>query len=136
MATAVPFIFRSIAPNRFFGVRTRATLSNEPLWFETTIEDPGALREAVSGADAVLHLAAATKARSFEEYEQANAVVLGVSPDPPKKLRAFADKYGLPFTLLGDEDHSVAEAGAPLADSATSGIRISGAGASFVMGFS
>ncbi|MFL5893647.1 MAG: thioredoxin-dependent thiol peroxidase [Thermoleophilaceae bacterium] len=44
------------------------------------------------------------------EYEAANAVVLGVSPDPPKKLRAFADKYGLPFTLLADEDHAVAEA--------------------------
>jgi peroxiredoxin Q/BCP len=44
------------------------------------------------------------------EYEAANAVVLGVSPDSPKKLRAFADKYGLAFTLLGDEDHSVAEA--------------------------
>ena len=43
------------------------------------------------------------------EYEAANAVVLGVSPDSPKKLRAFADKYGLAFTLLGDEDHSVAE---------------------------
>ena len=43
------------------------------------------------------------------EYEKANAVVLGISPDAPKKLRAFADKYGLPFTLLGDEDHSVAE---------------------------
>ena len=44
-----------------------------------------------------------------KDYEKANAVVLGVSPDAPKKLRAFADKYGLPFTLLGDEDHSVAE---------------------------
>jgi peroxiredoxin Q/BCP len=43
------------------------------------------------------------------DYETVNAVVLGVSPDPPKKLRAFADKYGLRFTLLGDEDHSVAE---------------------------
>jgi peroxiredoxin Q/BCP len=43
------------------------------------------------------------------EYAAANAVVLGVSPDSPKKLRAFADKYGLAFTLLGDEDHSVAE---------------------------
>ena len=43
------------------------------------------------------------------DYETVNAVVLGVSPDPPKKLRAFADKYGLPFTLLGDEGHSVAE---------------------------
>jgi peroxiredoxin Q/BCP len=43
------------------------------------------------------------------EYEAANAVVLGVSPDSPKKLRAFADKYDLPFTLLGDEDHAVAD---------------------------
>ena len=43
------------------------------------------------------------------EYDKANAVVLGVSPDSPKKLRAFADRYGLPFTLLGDEDHSVAD---------------------------
>jgi perosamine synthetase len=32
----------------------------------------------------------------------ANAVVLGVSPDSPGKLRAFADGYGLPFTLLSD----------------------------------
>ena len=44
------------------------------------------------------------------DYEAAGAVVLGVSPDPPKKLRKFADKYGLEFTLLADEDHSVAEA--------------------------
>ena len=44
-----------------------------------------------------------------QEYEAANALVLGVSPDEPDKLRKFADKYGLPFTLLGDEDHSVAE---------------------------
>jgi peroxiredoxin Q/BCP len=43
------------------------------------------------------------------EYDKANAVVLGVSPDAPTKLRKFADKHGLAFTLLGDEDHSVAE---------------------------
>jgi peroxiredoxin Q/BCP len=44
------------------------------------------------------------------DYEAAGAVVLGVSPDPPAKLRRFAEKYGLDFTLLGDEDHAVAEA--------------------------
>lgn len=43
------------------------------------------------------------------EYEKANAVVLGVSPDPQNKLRKFADEESLNFTLLGDEDHSVAE---------------------------
>ena len=44
------------------------------------------------------------------DYDAAGAVVLGVSPDAPKKIAKFADKYGLGFTLLGDEDHSVAEA--------------------------
>ena len=43
------------------------------------------------------------------EYAKANAVVLGVSPDSSKKLRAFADKYELPFTLLADTEHAVAE---------------------------
>jgi|SRR4051794_22841960 len=43
------------------------------------------------------------------EYAAANAVVLGVSPDPVEDLRAFADKYGLAFTLLSDTDHQVAE---------------------------
>jgi thioredoxin-dependent peroxiredoxin len=42
-------------------------------------------------------------------YGQAGAVVLGVSPDDPEALRRFADKYGLPFTLLADPDHEVAE---------------------------
>jgi thioredoxin-dependent peroxiredoxin len=44
------------------------------------------------------------------EYEQAGAVVLGVSPDKPAALRRFADKYGLPFTLLADTEHAVAQA--------------------------
>jgi peroxiredoxin Q/BCP len=43
------------------------------------------------------------------DYESADAVVLGVSPDPVSELRAFADKYGLSFTLLSDESHEVAE---------------------------
>jgi peroxiredoxin Q/BCP len=43
-------------------------------------------------------------------YEEADAIVLGVSPDAPKKIAKFDDKYDLGFTLLGDEDHAVAEA--------------------------
>ena len=37
-----------------------------------SLEDHGALREAVAGADVVLHLAAVTKARTPEEYQRAN----------------------------------------------------------------
>jgi thioredoxin-dependent peroxiredoxin len=44
------------------------------------------------------------------EYAAAGATVLGVSPDEPAALRKFADKHDLAFTLLGDPDHSVAEA--------------------------
>ena len=44
------------------------------------------------------------------DFDDAGAVVLGISPDPVPRLRKFADKYGLPFTLLSDEDHAVAEA--------------------------
>lgn len=36
--------------------------------------------------------------------------VIGVSPDGPKSHRKFIDKYSLPFTLLADEDHKLAEA--------------------------
>jgi peroxiredoxin Q/BCP len=44
------------------------------------------------------------------ELERKGAVVLGVSPDSPRRHAKFREKYGLPFTLLSDEDHSVAEA--------------------------
>jgi peroxiredoxin Q/BCP len=42
-------------------------------------------------------------------YEKANAVVLGISPDPVAKVKKFHDKEGLNFALLADEDHAVAE---------------------------
>jgi thioredoxin-dependent peroxiredoxin len=44
------------------------------------------------------------------DYTEAGAVVLGVSPDPVKKIAKFDQKYDLGFPLLADEDHSVAEA--------------------------
>jgi peroxiredoxin Q/BCP len=43
------------------------------------------------------------------DYEAANALVLGVSPDSVADLRQFADKYGLPFTLLSDPGGEVAQ---------------------------
>jgi peroxiredoxin Q/BCP len=38
----------------------------------------------------------------------ANAVVIGVSPDPPEALAKFRQKNELPFVLLSDPDHLVA----------------------------
>jgi peroxiredoxin Q/BCP len=42
--------------------------------------------------------------------EERNAVVLGVSPDGQKSHAKFRTKYDLPFTLLVDEDHQIADA--------------------------
>jgi len=39
-----------------------------------------------------------------------NAVVLGVSPDSAASHEKFTTKFGLPFTLVPDEDHKIAEA--------------------------
>lgn len=68
---------------------------NVVLYFYPKADTPGCTKQACGVRD---HSA---------DYEQANAVVLGISKDPVEDLRAFADKYGLPFTLLSDEGDAV-----------------------------
>jgi peroxiredoxin Q/BCP len=54
-----------------------------------------------------------TQARSFRdaygEFEERGAVVLGVSPDTESSHASFKAKHGLPFALLADPEHEVAE---------------------------
>jgi thioredoxin-dependent peroxiredoxin len=45
----------------------------------------------------------------YTDIEERDAVVLGVSPDGVKSHQKFRTKHDLPFLLLADEDHSVAE---------------------------
>jgi peroxiredoxin Q/BCP len=45
----------------------------------------------------------------FPRIEAANATVLGISPDDPRTLAKWRAKEGLPYHLLSDEDHAVAE---------------------------
>ena len=68
------------------------------LYFYPKADTPGCTTQACSIRD-----------RSGE-YAERGAVVLGASPDEPAALRKFADKYGLPFTLVADTEHKVAEA--------------------------
>ena len=46
----------------------------------------------------------------FPRIETANATVLGLSPDQPKALAKWKKKEDLPYTLLSDPEHEVAEA--------------------------
>ena len=45
----------------------------------------------------------------YPVIEERNAVVLGVSPDSVASHQKFKAKYDLPFTLLVDQDHALAE---------------------------
>jgi peroxiredoxin Q/BCP len=67
------------------------------VYFYPKADTPGCTAQACSARD---HSA---------DYEAANAVVLGVSPDSVEDLRKFADKYGLAFTLLSDPGGQVAQ---------------------------
>jgi len=46
----------------------------------------------------------------YGDIDAGGAVVLGISPDEPPALVKFREKYNLPFPLLSDPDHQVAEA--------------------------
>lgn len=43
------------------------------------------------------------------DFSEVNAVILGVSPDDEKSHSKFIAKHGLPFELLVDADHALAE---------------------------
>jgi len=46
----------------------------------------------------------------FPKIEDKDVVVIGISPDKPASLVKSREKYELPFILLSDPDHEVAEA--------------------------
>ncbi|MGZ4360305.1 MAG: thioredoxin-dependent thiol peroxidase [Gaiellaceae bacterium] len=68
------------------------------LYFYPKDDTPGCTKQACAIRD------------SWGEFERRGAVVLGVSPDDEESHVRFKQKYGLPFTLLADPGHSVAEA--------------------------
>jgi peroxiredoxin Q/BCP len=47
---------------------------------------------------------------SMNKLDAKNVTVVGISPDPVKRLLKFAEKESLNFDLLSDEDHAVADA--------------------------
>ncbi len=47
---------------------------------------------------------------SLAEFRRLGVEIVGISPDPVKRLKKFEEKEELSFTLLSDESHEVAEA--------------------------
>ncbi|MGD1019344.1 MAG: peroxiredoxin [Verrucomicrobiia bacterium] len=46
----------------------------------------------------------------YQKITEQNAVVLGVSPDSPESHEKFIAEHGLPYSLVADEDHTIATA--------------------------
>jgi peroxiredoxin Q/BCP len=79
---------------------TLSSLRGSPvvLYFYPKDDTPGCTAQACGIRDA------------WGEFQATGAVVLGVSPDGESSHAKFKDKYDLPFTLLADTDHAVADA--------------------------
>ena len=67
------------------------------LYFYPKDDTPGCTKEACNFRD------------DYSAYQDAGVTILGVSPDTPESHTKFKEKYALPFTLLADVDHQVAE---------------------------
>ncbi|MFO1042672.1 MAG: thioredoxin-dependent thiol peroxidase [Planctomycetaceae bacterium] len=70
---------------------------NVVLYFYPRDDTPGCTTEACGFRD------------NFSQFQSADTVVLGVSTDTVKSHEKFATKFSLPFPLLADESHEVAE---------------------------
>jgi thioredoxin-dependent peroxiredoxin len=71
---------------------------NVVLYFYPKADTPGCTRESCEFRD------------HSKKFAKAGTVIVGVSPDKSAAQSKFKDKFDLPFTLLADVDHSVAEA--------------------------
>ena len=67
------------------------------LYFYPKDDTPGCTKEACSFRD------------NYAELQKRGVVVLGVSADDQKAHQKFTTKYGLPFTLLSDPEHTMLE---------------------------
>jgi peroxiredoxin Q/BCP len=67
------------------------------LYFYPRADTPGCTKEACGFRD------------DFSAYKRKGVEIVGVSPDTVKKQSKFKDKFELPFTLIADEDHRIAD---------------------------
>lgn len=68
------------------------------LYFYPKDDTPGCTKEACSFRDA------------FSDFKKQGIEVLGISTDSEASHKKFTAKYKLPFTLLADTDHAIADA--------------------------
>ncbi len=81
--------------SNMFHIEDYVGKKNLVIYFYPKDDTPGCTKEACAFRD------------DFEAFTNLNAMVIGISADPPSSHRAFIEKYNLPFTLLSDPDFKV-----------------------------
>lgn len=70
---------------------------NIVLYFYPKDDTPGCTKEACNFRD------------DYSAYEEADIVILGISPDSVESHVKFKEKFNLPFSLLADEGHKISD---------------------------
>ncbi|MBN1259268.1 MAG: thioredoxin-dependent thiol peroxidase [Anaerolineae bacterium] len=68
------------------------------IYFYPKADTPGCTKQACAIRD------------QYAPITESEVIIIGISPDEPAQLVKFREKYALPFILLSDPDHAVAEA--------------------------
>jgi peroxiredoxin Q/BCP len=94
-------------PVKLSGLRGKKVI----LYFYPKDDTPGCTAQACGFRD------------QFAEIQDQNAIVIGISPDDAKSHQKFRTKYNLPFILLSDVDHKVAEKYGAWGEKTTFGVK-------------
>ncbi len=87
-------------PDENGNARSLSEFRGQPvvLYFYPKDDTPGCTTEACNFRD------------DYSVYQENGVVILGVSPDTSKSHAKFKQKFNLPFPLLADAEHKIAEA--------------------------
>lgn len=91
----IPDIILKDQNGKIVNLKTEPKGKNVVLYFYPMDDTKGCTAQACSFRD------------QYEDFVDANAVVIGISGQSVESHKNFADKYNLPFTLLSDEDNKV-----------------------------
>lgn len=94
----IPNIVLPDQNGKMFDVKKETAGKNVVLFFYPKDDSPGCTKQACSFRD------------NYEDFVDANAVVIGISGQSVKSHKTFAEKYHLSYTLLSDEGNKIREA--------------------------
>jgi len=91
----IPAVILKDQNGELFDLKTKSAGKNVVLYFYPKDDSPGCTKEACSFRD------------QFEDFKDANAMVIGISGQSVESHKKFAEKHRLAFTLLSDDGNKI-----------------------------